>query len=440
MSAIMGKNGGIYMKKARSALCALCLALLVPLLIRAWRVLPVDSHPLVAEKYAGWSGVLRLWVFEGWESGAGSLSAWLNGCASRFEKRHPGVYVQPQAVDAGAIASFCDSGILPPDMLLFPPGVLDSPEGLAPLAVPDALRPALRHCGEWGASSYAVPVAMGGYLWAWNATLLDGVPGSWREAGVSPAVMEDDPFHHYGAALLALCSGTYSEASPDAPAEEALPGVDLGLSGGDTPAPAATPAPDESALPCQLPDGFAFDPDAWKNFVNGEAAATPVTQRQVRRLQALSERGAGPDWRLTSGGGGAFTDQLLCLAVVQKPDADAQRALCEAFIQWLLSDDCQGALGEAGAFAVTDADAGFSPGDPLARMDAALRSDGLAAPNCFDAKWPETVAEIVREFVAGEGDPPALWRALAARLVQNPNINSRQAAICPEIASPNGPI
>ena len=108
---------------------------------------------------------------------------------------------------------------------------------------------------------------------------------------------------------------------------------------------------------------------------------------------------------------------------MQKPDADAQRALCEAFIQYLLSDDCQGALSEAGAFAVTDAASGFSPGDPLARMDAALRSDGLAAPNCFDARWPETSAEIVREFVAGEANPPALWRALAARLAQNPNNN-----------------
>ena len=411
------------MKKTRSALCALGLALLVPLLLHARRVLPVDSRPLVEAKYAGWSGVLRLWVFEGWESGSGSLSAWLNDCAARFEKRHPGVYIQPQAVDAGAIADFATSGILPPDMLLFPPGLLASPEGLAPLELPAALREPLRHCGEWGAASYAAPVAMGGYLWAWNAGRIDGVPNSWREAGVRPAARESEPWRNWGAALLALCSGQYADAAPGGtPDETELPGVDLGLAREETPAPEATPEPDGPLLPCRLPEDFALDGDAWTAFVNGEAAATPVTQREVRRLQALSGRGKGPDWRLAAVGG-AFTDQLACLGVVAKPDAPEQRALCREFLLWLLSDACQGALAEAGAFAVTDADSGFAPGDPLARMDAALRNPGLATPNCFDQSWPETADLIVREFIAGTGDSPVLWRSLAARLAENPNVH-----------------
>lgn len=410
------------MKKRRSTLCALCLALLVPLLLHARQVLPVDSRPLVAAKYAGWSGVLRLWVFEGWESGSGSLMAWLNGCAVRFEKRHPGVYIQPQTVDAGAIADFATSGILPPDMLLFPPGLLASPEGLAPLEVPQALREPLKHCGEWGAASYAAPVAMGGYLWAWNAGQIDGVPNSWREAGICPAARESEPWHNWGAALLALCSGQYAEAAPDAPpTEPELPGVDLGLARDETPAPTTSPEPD-GLLPCQLPEDFAFDGDAWTAFVNGDAAATPVTQREVRRLQALSERGKGPGWRLAAGCG-AFTDQLLCLGVVEKPSAEEQRALCREFVLWLLSDECQGALSGAGAFAVTGADSGYAPGDPLAQMDTALRSPALAAPNCFDQSWPETADAIVREFISGAGDSPALWRLLAARLAENPNIH-----------------
>lgn len=414
---------GFRVKKARSALCALCLALLVPLLMHARRVLPVDSRPLVEAKYAGWSGVLRLWVFEGWESGSGSLSAWLNSCAARFEKRHPGVYIQPQAVDAGAIAGFTASGILPPDMLLFPPGLLASPEGLAPLEVPDGLRAPLKHCGAWGAMSYALPVAMGSYLWAWDAGQIDGIPNSWREAGVSPAARDSEPWRHWDAALLALCSGQYAETSPDgAPIEPEPAGVDLGLEAEDTPAPTATPEPCGPLLPCRLPEGFAFDGDAWTAFVNGEAAATPVTQREVRRLQALSEVGKGPDWRLATGGG-TFTDQMLFLGVVEKPDAEAQRALCREFALWLLSDACQGALAEAGAFSVTGADSGYAPGDPLAQMDAALRSPGLVAPNCFDQSWPETAGSIVREFISETRDSPALWRSLAARLEENPNIH-----------------
>ena len=110
------------MRKLRSALCLMCLLLLVPLLVRAWRVIPLDNQPLVAEKYAGWSGVLRLWVFESWAGNSGGLAAWLNRCAARFEKSHAGVYVQPQFVDADTLADFNDDDMPSPDMLLFPTG------------------------------------------------------------------------------------------------------------------------------------------------------------------------------------------------------------------------------------------------------------------------------------------------------------------------------
>lgn len=412
------------MRKRRSALCALCLALLVPLLIRAGRVLPTDSQPLVAEKYAGWSGVLRLWVCEGWQSGSGSLTGWLNRCIARFEKAHPGVYVQPQAVDADAIAAFTDSGIRPPDMLLFAPGMLASPEGLAALTLPDGLRPGLARCGIWGDALYAAPVAMGGYAWAWNRARLDGIPGTWQGGDLTLAALPAEPRRHWGAALLALCSGRYAATGGAAQEADAagLSDVDLGLAGAPTPAPSPTVAPDAATLPCRLPEGFAFDADAWRRFINGEAAAMPVTQREVRRLEALSEQGRGPDWQL-SPGGAAFTDQLLCLALVRRDGADEPLALCRAFLAHLLSDACQGALAEAGAFSVTDAPSGYAAGDPLARMEAALRAPGLAAPNCFDQSWPETADAIVRLFVDDAAESSVLWRQLAGRLAKNPNIS-----------------
>jgi hypothetical protein len=92
------------MRKLRAALCLSCLMLLIPALMQAHRILPLDTRPLVSEKYAGWSGVLSLWIFEGWPCGNGSIAPWLNQCVASFEKAHPGVYVQPQYVDAGAIA------------------------------------------------------------------------------------------------------------------------------------------------------------------------------------------------------------------------------------------------------------------------------------------------------------------------------------------------
>lgn len=425
------------MQKSRSALCALCLALLIPLLIRAGRVLPPDSQPLVAEKYAGWSGVLRLWVCEGWQSGSGSLTGWLNRCVARFEKAHPGVYVQPQAVDADAITAFADSGIQPPDMLLFAPGMLASPKGLVALAVPDGLRPELARCGTWGDALYAMPVAMGGYAWAWNRARLDGIPGTWRDsdatsdapdaadAPVAPVAPPSELYRNWGAALLALCSGRYAAAGDRTHRVDDVErsDVDLGLAGAPTPAPSPTAAPDATTLPCRLPEGFAFDANAWTRFINGEAAAMPVTQREVRRLEALSGQGRGPDWQL-SPGGAAFTDQLLCLSLVWRDGADEQRALCRAFLEHLLSDACQGTLDEAGAFSVTDAPSGYVAGDPLARMEAALRAPGLVAPNCFDQTWPETADSIVRLFVEDAAESSALWRRLTELLAKNPNISS----------------
>lgn len=393
------------MKKARGIACALCLAALALLLPLARRALPVDTRPLVAEKYAGWSGVLRLWVCEGWTPGSGSLSGWLNACAARFERAHPGVYVQPIVVDADALASMSDSGIARPDLILFPPGLLDGPTGLTPLEAPGNLREALADAGRWGGATYAVPVALGGYLWAWDAARLDALPDMWADGGL--AVPAPEPWRRWDAALLALCAGLRG-GEAEAPAPE-LPGLDLGL--------AAAATADRSR---RLPEGFDWDADAYRHFTNGEAAATLVTQREVRRLESLSGQGRGPDWRLSPGG--AFTDQLLYLAIPERPEGDPRPSLCAALVDWLLSEDCQGTLARAGAFAVTDAPSGYAPGDALLALDAALREDALIVPNAFDRTWPSDAEAIVRKFADGTADAASLWPALAARLKQNPNV------------------
>lgn len=411
------------MGKLRSALCFLCLLLLIPALLRARRILPLDTRPLVAEKYAGWTGVLNLWIFEGWPCGAGSISAWMNECVADFEKAHPGVYVQPLHVDAGAIASLNDSGILPPDMLIFPPDLLSTPKGLAALDAPRRLRPGLSRCGEWSGSIYAVPVAMGGYLWAWNTRLIDAIPDSWRDADAALSVPPPQAWRRWDAALLALCSGRYAPSdpngartpSPDIPGE-----MELGLAGGETPAPTPPPEHQEGAtLPRRLPSGFQYDGEAWQHFINGESAAMPVTQREIRRLQVLSEQGKGPDWRL-SPGDNAFTDQLLSLAIVDKPDA-ARRTLCEDFLAWLLSDECQSTLCRAPACSVTDVPSGYGMSDPLALMDSALRGPGLSVPRMFDGQWVTRAEEIVRKYVSDIGEAPVLWGDLRNILAENTN-------------------
>lgn len=389
------------MRKWRTIACLLVLCLTVPAALKMKNGLPGDVQPLIEKKYGGWSGVLRLWVREGWATGS---AAWLNRCIESFERRHPGVYVQPEYVDAGALSA---EG-LAPEMLLFPPGEVDG-ERFAPLDIDVAIREDLPR------DVRAAPVLMCGYMWAYNAEMLNGVPNTWR--GVSLAVPPDETCRHWSAALLALCSSKYSEKLPQ---NEPVGEIELGLSEEGA---ANTPAPQAGTLNCELPEDFAFDGDAWHAFINSDAAALLVTPREVRRLEALSDQ--GPDWQLGEAGEMAFTDQILFIGVVDQENPEKLK-LCRAFVQHLLSEDCQGELHRMGAFSVTGAGSGYVPGDRLADMEAMLRAKPVIAPAPFDRSWPEDIASIVREFIQEKGAPSALLGELSHRLRQNPNILSKR--------------
>lgn len=387
------------MRKVRTVVCLLILALTVPAVFGLRSELPPDARPMIEKKYGGWSGVLRLWVYEGWPAGA---AAWLNRCAASFEKRHPGVYVQPEYVDAGALTA---EGLIPPDMLLFPPGAVDD-DSLAPLGLDPPLRPGLPR------DPRAAPVLISGYLWAWNAAMLDALPGTW--CGLSLATPPDEPYRRWSAALLALCSSRYSEKMEGDPA----PRGEIGL-GLPEASPDPTPTAEEGALSCALPEGFAFDDDAWQTFVNGGAAALLVTPREIRRLEALSDQGRGPDWRLGGAGAAAFTDLALYIGVVDQAEGD-KLDLCRAFASHLLSEECQGELHRIDAFTVTGSEAGYAAGDSLTALERLLRQKTLIVPAPFDDDWREDASGIVRDFIRGQGDPAALTGRLAVRMRQKP--------------------
>lgn len=385
------------MKKLRVVVCLLLLGLLVPVILQLRGRVPMDTQPLIEKKYGGWAGVLRLWVFEGWKPGSGSAAVWLNKCIGTFEKKHPGVYVQPEYVDGATMQALGRDG-LAPDMALFPPGGLESAEVLVELEE-----------GE-----FAAPVMLGGYMWAYNTALLENIPRNWRDAEVSPAVLPDEDRRQWSVALLALCSGKYREE--DTTEELQISDeLELGLETEDI-EPEATPVPEDGPLRCMLPLGFEASEGAWQDFINGDAAALPVTQREVRRLQALSDQGKGMDWRLAASGNG-FTDQVLYIGIVQQAEGE-KIELCRAFAQHLLSDECQGELHRIGAFSATGANSGYSGGDPLAAMEAMIKRETPCFPGAFDTDWQDDVAPIVRKFLGGDPDPAALWGMVSERIRQ----------------------
>ena len=386
------------MRKARAIVCLMILILTIPTAYHLRRQLPPDTMPMIEKKYGGWAGVLRLWVCDDPSPGSDSLAAWLNRCISAYDKRHPGVYIQPEYVDSTALTA---DGLMPPDLALFPPGAIDD-DRLIPLDIRPALRPGLL----W--DDRAVPVLMGCTVWAYNTARLDDIPRSWRDAGVSPAAAPDQ-----AAPLLALCSSRYSEnTASEAPRGE----IELGLFE-DNSENAPTPAPSEGGLSCRLPQGFRFTDDAWRQFINGEAAATPVTPREIRMLSNLSAQGKGPDWRLALTGQAMFTDRLLYIGAFDQ-DSDEKLTLCREFAAHLLTDACQQALHRVGAFAVTGASSGYPVGDALGRVEQMMSGLPVIAPAPFDDDWQTDADEIVRKFIDDDGDPAALIGVLSERFRQ----------------------
>lgn len=362
------------MRRVVSILCLLAMVPLVMLFVRVSGELPAQTSALVQEKYTSWSGVLRLWIYEGWDANA---SGWLNRAIASFEKQNSGVYVQPRYVDAAAIVAFASSGVNPPEMILFPPGLLSNTDDLMELGGLPMLKNGLAESGD----GYAVPVLMGAYGWAYNRLMLDGLPATWE--GVELACAPATEFVGLPAALTALCSGVTN-------IEPALPDLDLGL-------PVSA-----DIVECRLPEGFALCETAYSDFINGRAAAIPVTQKDVRRLRTLSDAGRGPDWVVSAAGNAMFADQLLFFSVVDWPREDQtdRQALCLEFLALLLSEDTQSDLDTTGAFPVIETGAIYANSMGYAALETAS-SMPLLVPNAFTKNWRDASERVAQEFIAG---------------------------------------
>ena len=358
----------------------------IPGILAAGNVLPFEKKTLIEEKYSGWNGVLRVWIPES-EKG---LVGWLNRCAAEFEKTHNGVYVQVQTVsDLSALNA---EGVRPPEIVMFTPGQSIQYDLLAEL-------PRMPVRAPLQMTNIAVPVALGGYAWAVNTDLLDAIPEDC--ASLDIALPMDDADSSYSAALLALSSGIVPET-----VERTLPGMDLGLTGEIS----ATEAPAVETVPCRLPPDLTASSDAFTRFQNGEAAAAVVGPEEIARLKSLSAQGRGPDWQLETTGARTFTDRILLGAAVAS--GDEREALAIEFLQSLLRDDCQKMLGKYDRFSVTDAPTDLSNADPLAIVDAALRSDALLVPPAFFNEWRGETANALHSVIRGETDAVSALDAL----------------------------
>lgn len=325
-------------RKARRILAILTIGACLPGIWLSARRLPLQTQDLIEKKYAGWSGVLRVWACEDWTEDG--LTGWLNRCGSLFEKAHSGVYVEVKSVTPSALAAWQTFGAQPPDMILFPPGALDAADGLAEVDC-DALRPALQDCGQ----GYAIPIALGGYAWAVNPDA-EGI-----------AVPPDEPGRCWSKAVQTLdAPGSASEES-----EMELPGIDLGL-------------------PAMSLSEVERREDALKGFIGGEIGAVAVSRKEIRRLESLSGQGKGPDWHLEAGGA-PWTDLVVYLGI--RSEGGEKEMLCREYLTTLLSEDCQSTLSKWDFFSVTEAPSGYGRADAGAVPEGALRGEGLTLAGAF---------------------------------------------------------
>lgn len=408
--------------RLKRALCYLVLITMILLAPQVARELPSGAQNVLRELNASWSGVLRLWVCEGWQPGYGSLTPWLASCIAQFEKAHPGVYVQPKPVPLAALARFASGDAPPPDLILFAPGMLESAAGLAALAEPVGLRPELAGMGLDSGRRYACPVALGGYCWVYNTKLLRELPGDWSQApqpipakqAAKQKVKElylmqapaDGAFLSWSAGLIALCAISRTEDAGGPQAQLPGSGLDLGLPVISPTPGLATPAPKVTQLPCALPklrpDDFLETESAYAAFTSGQAAAIPATQREIRRLQVLGESGRAPEWAVAAPGQ-AFTDQVALISVVrsQWEDAAARESLSQQFVAHLVSEESQQKLALARAFPVADTAALYAGQQGMEQLEAAMAGRTLLTPPAFGGGWRTGAQQLAREFASG---------------------------------------
>lgn len=335
-------------------LAVLLLVAAVVLGVRALDALPADNASKIQEKYDTWAGVLRVWVVEDWQVGTGSLERWLNTCAAAFEKSHEGVYINVQLVTENAVGNFLTTGINPPDMIVYPPGLLETANGLRAFTISADFQTGFESVGLYEDARYAAAVLTDAHVWIYNPGKRKTLPADLFD--VAAACKEVDL-----PALICLNAGL----RPAEGTTRVLPGVDIGLPGG----PTATPEPEGTVL-CRVGPDFLVSDAAYDLYNAGDVDAFIGDLSDILRVSRRS------DWAAAVTGTTAWTDDMALVSLVGREEedhADERAALCEVYITSLLTDG-QALAGKAGALPVVRGTSAYAGDLSLASVEASLEN------------------------------------------------------------------
>lgn len=334
-------------KKITMLGCAALTAILlwqIPYIVSGY---PVNRDGAIRDK--NWEGVLRVWVCQDWSS---SLSSWLSRQATQFEKAHKGVRVSVQKAAPG---DWANTQAVPPDILLFSPGMIDDPQNwLVPFSTPDGFNSEALRSGKWMGEQYALPVALGGYVVLVNEGLY---PPDGSLTDLPAAKQQRKPPQKY--ALHISRGGALA----------ALTGWDAGVLA----ARGQNKPPDF---------GTATADQAYAAFTQGNVAALVCTIDKARQFAAREAAGKGFPFRVETPLSG-FCDQIALIGRIKKGAPQGRSAMADALVWQLTGKEAQDTLTNFGLLPVRlDAAEPQSTTAALSALYERYKTQ-LATPNAY---------------------------------------------------------
>ncbi len=181
-------------------------ALIAFLVLAPPRLLEALGRDYYKEWLAGeredWSGVITLWHVVGFKPAQGSITAYIESIAAKYEKAHKGIYIEVLGLSPEAVTERLSRGERP-HLWSFPAGGLDLAE-LAPLSVSaPAFAGDLAPLATDGRTR-ALPYLYSGYFLLGNTVLIQELGLAWPESN-DPDVLRET----LQAAMNARSTGRY---------------------------------------------------------------------------------------------------------------------------------------------------------------------------------------------------------------------------------------
>lgn len=277
--------------------------------------------------------LLRIWVV----NAPGGAQNWLKAQLRRFEKQHPGVSTYLRTVTADALT---EPETVLPDVVLYMPGDLTSPEGLfLPLSgemtarESGLIREELLRCGRWRGEQVGLPLCWGAWVLAIDSAI---EPGS--AVTPAPTTLLGKP------AATADASATAEPGYPlDAAAQTACA---LQSPGGAALFTLHLLLDERPPLPETF--GTLTSADVYAAFQRRQCATAMLTTGQATAFAGLTSAGSGFPFRIMTAEE-VITDQVWLASVTA--DAPREAAL---LLSYLASAEAQKTLSAQGLHTVRD--------------------------------------------------------------------------------------